>query len=108
MTISTTWSIKQCEREIATGKIYRVEAACLATDSEETITRINGEGQVQTFVELSGDVTVAYADVTESDVIGWVKAALGTDQVSVMESEAKDLLKDASATTASGLPWVTD
>ena len=111
MTISTAWSITLCNREVSTGKIVQVDAKCVATDSaeptlEDGSTALVGESVLS--VELEGDLTVPYSDVTETDVIGWVKALLGEESVSRIEQEAKDTLTKQSVTTAYGLPWVTD
>lgn len=104
MTISTTWSVSQCNREVSTGKIISADVVCKATDPDET--GVTGEANAS--VDFSGDVTIAYADVTEADVVGWAKSALGTDQVSEMESAAEDIFKAESSSNAYGLPWVTD
>ena len=111
MTISTSWSITSLNREVATGKILQVEARCLAKDSEEPTTKdgtavLQGESVV--LLELKGDLTVPYSDVTEADVIGWVKELLGEEEVSLCETEAKESLSVQSKTTAYGFPWVTD
>jgi hypothetical protein len=111
MTISTTWSIAQCNREVSTGKILEVEALCVATDSEEpTIddgkTQLTGVCSVT--VDFLGEVTIAYDDVTQDDVIGWVKSQLGEDSVAGFETAAQELLTSQSRRTSLGLPWVTD
>lgn len=104
MTISTAWSISLCNREVSTGKIISADAVCKATDPDQV--GVTGEANVS--VDLSGDVTIPYADVTEADVVGWVQSALGTEKVSELESAAEDLFKQQSTSTAYGLPWVTD
>ena len=111
MTISTTWSIAQCNREVSTGKILEVEALCVATDSEEP-TIDDGKTQLagvcSVTVDFLGEVTIAYDDVTQDDVIGWVKSQLGEDSVAGFETAAQDLLTSQSRRTSFGLPWVTD
>jgi len=104
MAITKTWTIDLTNREVSTGKIIKATAKCTAVDSEES--GVSGESIVD--VELEGDVTIAYADVTEADVVGWVKTALGTEEVARLESETEDLLQLNSSSTAYGLPWVTD
>ncbi|AXF42103.1 hypothetical protein STIP37_43 [Synechococcus T7-like phage S-TIP37] len=104
MAITNTWTIDLANREVSTGKIIQATAKCTAVDSEESA--VSGEAFID--VELDGDVTIAYADVTEADLVGWVKAALGTDEVARVESQAGESLKENSSSTAYGLPWVTD
>ena len=104
MAITNTWTIDLANREVSTGKIIQATAKCTAADTEEP--GVTGDSFVE--VELEGDVTIAYADVTEADLVGWVKAALGTDEVARIESQAGECLKENSSSTAYGLPWVTD
>jgi len=49
-----------------------------------------------------------YADVTESDVLGWVKTALG-DEVAAIEKQLQDDIEvQKNPTHSSGKPWVKD
>lgn len=111
MTISTTWAIAQCNREVSTGKILEVEALCVAKDSEEPTINDGKEelaGAHHVTVDFLGEVTIPYAEVTQDDVIGWVKSQLGEDLVAEYEALAQDLLTRRSRQTSYGLPWVTD
>ena len=47
-----------------------------------------------------GDVTTAYADLKESDVIKWVKDDLGSTKVSELEAEAT-----SGVIQNLGVPW---
>lgn len=104
MAITNTWSVELANREVSTGKIFQTTVKCTSVDSEES--GVSGEAFMD--VELDGDVTIAYADVTEADIVGWVKTAIGTDEVARFEADAEDNLKEKSTSTAYGLPWVTD
>ena len=47
-----------------------------------------------------------YADITKEDAIAWVKAALGSDKVTELESGiAVKLAEKKSPTKFSGVPW---
>ena len=52
-----------------------------------------------------GDV-IAYADITEADAIGWAKDALGSDQVTAIETSiASQITEMKTPTTAMGVSW---
>ena len=111
MTISTSWKVTLLNREVTTGKILSVEAKCVTTDSEEPT--IDGGAEVlqgvsEIIVDLDGDVTTPYEEVTEELVVGWVKEKLGEEEVSSLEALSLDSLQQESQRTAYGLPWVTD
>ena len=57
-------------------------------------------------VNLEGDVTTPYADLTEETCVGWVKAALGEEKVAeVVAALDARLEEQATPTVGSGKPW---
>ena len=53
----------------------------------------------------SGSFT-AYADITKDNAIAWAKAALGSDEVTAIETGiAAQIAKSKTPTTTSGVPW---
>jgi len=53
-----------------------------------------------------GDSFTPYADVTETEAIGWCKAALGDDQVAAYEeSVANQIALEKNPVTGTGVPW---
>jgi len=53
----------------------------------------------------SGSFT-AYADITKENAIAWAKAALGTDEVTRIETGiAAQITESKTPTTTSGVPW---
>lgn len=47
-----------------------------------------------------------YADVTEANAIAWVKASMGADEVTRVEtSVAAQITESKTPTSASGVPW---
>tara|TARA_R100001509_G_C4776491_1_gene184809 strand:+ start:198 stop:512 length:315 start_codon:yes stop_codon:yes gene_type:complete len=49
---------------------------------------------------------IAYKDVTKDNVIAWVKALLGTDEVTRIETEiATQITRSKTPTTTTGVPW---
>ena len=48
----------------------------------------------------------AYADITKDNAIAWAKAALGSDEVTKIETNIAAQISEAkSPTTTSGIPW---
>ena len=53
----------------------------------------------------SGSFT-AYADITKANAIAWAKAALGTDEVTAIETSiANQITESKTPTVSSGVPW---
>ena len=49
---------------------------------------------------------VAYADVTKDNAIAWAKAALGSDEVTAIETSiAAQITESKTPTRTSGVPW---
>ena len=49
---------------------------------------------------------IAYKDITKANAIAWAKAALGTDQVTAIETRiAAQIAESKSPTVTSGVPW---
>lgn len=92
------WKIKSLERLIETGAVTCVHFYVYLED--------NGEPYKETSVQkldLTGEVTTPYADLTETQVIGWVKDALGDEAVTAAESEMADFIPVTGK--AEGIPW---
>ena len=102
-----TWQINTLQRELADGYVSKA------------IYRVNGEDGTYSFratgeVDLpKPDTLVPYADLTESTVIGWVKARIGELNTaekgpSVAEIEAaveNGVNEQKTPTTGVGKPW---
>ena len=77
--------------------IYRVKGI----DGSEEKARATGE------VDLEKPKTlIPYKDLTESKVLEWVKAKLGTDEVNAIEKSLEDQIKLINTPVeATGKPW---
>ena len=50
--------------------------------------------------------STAYGSITEADAIAWAKAAIGSDEVTAIETGiAAQITEAKTPTTASGVPW---
>ena len=53
----------------------------------------------------SGSFT-AYADITKDNAVAWAKAAIGTDEVTAIETSiAAQITESKTPTVTSGVPW---
>lgn len=105
MAITKTWEINKLERDLSDGYvtkvIYRVKGL---SDSEEKA-RATGEVNFVKPESLPSDF-IAYDSLTSSTVLGWVTTALGSDQVTAIETKLEaDVTEAITPTTATGVPW---
>ena len=110
MAITKQWEINTLERELADGYVKKVIYRVKGIDGSEEKARATGE------VELEKPETlIPYKDLTESTVIGWVKAKLNTevdqngkavDRVALIEKWLEDEITLINTpVTATGKPW---
>ena len=100
MATTNTWKIAQLDRETTDGFVfvahYTVEA------SDETYK----SGAYGSIGFERPETLVAYADLTEEVVIGWVKDQLTAEKVTEVEAALQAQLDEQAAPTkASGTPW---
>ena len=101
MAITKAWEINTLERELADGYVKKVIYRVKGIDGSEEKARATGE------VELEKPETlIPYNKLTESTVLGWVKAKLGTDEVAAIEKNLEDQIALINTpVTAEGKPW---
>ena len=104
MAITKTWEVNTLERELADGYVKKVIYRVKGIDGSEEKARATGE------VELAKpDTLVPYKDLTESTVLGWVKAKLDADNagtVAAIEQAIENGVNEQKTpTTGVGKPW---
>ena len=101
MAITKTWEVNTLERELADGYVKKVIYRIKGIDGSEEKARVTGE------VELEKPETlIPYNKLTESTVLDWVKAKLGTDEVALIEKSLEDEIALINTpVTATGKPW---
>ena len=101
MAITKKWEVNTLERELADGYVKKAIYRVKGIDGSEEKLRATGE------VELEKPETlVPYKDLTESTVLGWVKAKLGADQVASIEKAIDDnITLQKTPTHGVGTPW---
>jgi len=100
-----TWTISSMNRDITqNGKsdvVTTIHWRASETDSDGN----TGSSYGSVSVTLGKDF-IAYADIKESDAIQWAKDALGTDEVTTIETSiANQIAEQKTPTTASGVSW---
>ena len=101
MAITKTWEVNTLERELADGYVKKVIYRVKGIDGSEEKARATGEVTLEKPKTL-----IPYKDLTESTVLGWVKAKLGTDEVARVEKWLEDEIALINTpVTAEGKPW---
>ena len=101
MAITTTWEINTLERELADGYVKKVIFRVKGMDGSEEKARATGEVNLE-----KPETLIPYKDLTESKVLEWVKAKLGTDEVTAIEKALEDEIALLNTpVTAEGKPW---
>lgn len=114
MAQTTTWKIKDMQRDTATGGVNTVYWECFVQDDTETdCTAVEG-GKLRLTPNADADDFVAYADLTEEVVLGWVYDSLIEGEETAAEARARvetnrqgKVTAQVAAKTAvsSGTPW---
>ena len=100
MATTNTWKIAQLDRETADGYVFTAHYTVEASD--ETYK----SGAYGSIGFEKPDTLVAYAELTEEVVIGWVKDQLTAEKVTEVEAALQAQLDEQAAPTkASGTPW---
>ena len=104
MAITKTWEVNTLERELADGYVKRVNYRVVGIEDSEQKSRATG------YVDLEKPETlIPYKDLTESTVLGWVKAKLNADNegaVAAIEKALEDEIALLNTpVTGTGKPW---
>ena len=100
MAITYTWTIPTVERNLADGGVTIAHWRCDAVDGDYSA---SSYGTVGFTPDAASDGFIAYDNLTEADVIGWVQ-----NSVSQADTEAALSAKieaDKTPTTSAGVPW---
>ena len=111
-----SWTIQRLSYEIGPDSeghsdvVYSVEWLLTASDGEDPPHEALWSGNTKVTWE-EGDDWIAYGDLVESDVVGWVEDDLGADKVADMKSrldgQIEDLVNPTEEST-SDMPWDED
>jgi len=110
--MAVTWNITNVEYNTDSDKGV-VHAAWSASDSEVVgsgDSAVTHEGTVSGMESYTPDASAAgykaYASLTEANILAWVKATLGSSEVTAVEAKvAAQITKSKTPPTAWGLPF---
>jgi hypothetical protein len=111
MAITTKWSVNDMTHKDSDGGVFLVYWSLTATDG--TYSAQEG-GKLQCTANPSASDYIAYADLKESDVLGWVYDSLKTGDETAAEAKARIEAErtakvqgqiDRAAANSSGVPW---
>lgn len=102
MTATAEWNIAQLERHLSDGAVYTAHWTVNLEDQGEIASAYGSVG----FSAPDPDAFTPYDELTKEQVVGWVKGALGEEQVtSTEEALANQIEQKLNPTDASGIPW---
>ena len=108
--MAVTWSVGCLDSTKTVGSLSDVVTTIhwTASDSEtvgsDTYTG-SSYGSVG-LAEADSSSFTAYASISESDAVTWAKAAIGTDEVTAIETGiAAQITEAKTPTRTSGVPW---
>ena len=104
MAITKKWEINTLERELADGYVKKVIYRVKGLDGSEEKARATGEVNLE-----KPETLIPYKDLTESTVLGWVKAKLDADMTGTVAAIEKSLEDEIALintpVTETGKPW---
>jgi hypothetical protein len=96
----TTWAIANLERETADGFVFTAHYTVTAKDDTYSAGAYGSIGFERP------ENLIPFADLTEAEVVSWVKEALGADKVAEVEAALQAQLDEQrTPTKAAGVPW---
>ena len=95
-----TWQVANMERNTADDGVVVVHWRCEGVDGDHTA---SSYGTTSHTPDPSAAGFVAYADLTEETVLGWVHGSVEKDATEAAIAAKIDAI--ANPTTASGTPW---
>ena len=108
--MAVTWSVASLDSTKTVGSLSDVVTTIHWTASDsETVGENTYTGYLYGSVGLAdadSSSFTAYGSITESDAVAWAKSAIGTDQVTAIETGiAAQITEAKTPTTTSGVPW---
>ena len=121
ITTSLTWNITDLKRHSSDGFVYEIRYSVTGVSTETvggastTFQHVmNGGYMVQDHTRTGSEI--AFSDLTETQIVNWVKAGIGSDDVatfetiipghlSAMRDGSLDFKNFDTNDTSSGLPW---
>ena len=114
MAIATTWKVSDMTHVDADGGVIKAYWTCTAlSDTTPAYSAVEGGKLICTY-DASAAGYIAYASLTEADVLGWIYDSLKEGSETAAEAKARIEANrtarvqnqiDRAATQAEGVPW---
>ena len=103
-----TWTIANLERNVADGGVLVAVWRCTETstvgEGDDAVTySASSYGTVGFTPDASADGFIAFDDLTEADVLGWVYEEV--DQAATEAALAAEIAGQKTPVTTDGVPW---
>ena len=103
-----TWTIANLERNVADGGVtvahWRVTETEVVGSGDDAVTySASSYGTVGFTPDADADGFIAFDDLTEANVLGWVHAEVDKDDIE--DALDANIAEQKTPTTASGLAW---
>ena len=117
MATTVTWSISDMKRDAATGGVKLVYWQCVAADDTHTECTATEGGKLRLEPDADAEGFVAYNDLTEETVLGWVYGSLIQGEETADEAKARiaadrtgkvEAQVARKTAEASGTPWAAE
>ena len=117
MAITTTWSVNNMTHKDSDGGVFLVYWSLIAQSDGTPSYSAQEGGKLQCTPDPSASDYIAYADLKESDVLGWVYSSLIVDDETAAEAKARIEANrtakvqgqiDRAAANSSGVPWAAE
>ena len=114
MAITTTWNVSDMRHKDSDGGVFLVYWSLTAQSDGTPSYSAQGGGKLRCTANPSASDYIAYADLTEADVLGWVYSSIIVDDETAAEAKARveseNTTKvqgqiDRAAANSSGVPW---
>tara|TARA_R100001509_G_scaffold9690_1_gene5277 strand:- start:113 stop:427 length:315 start_codon:yes stop_codon:yes gene_type:complete len=104
--MAVTWNVSSLDATKTVGSLSDVVTTvhwiATETDGEHTGYRY---GSIA-LAEAKSSSFTAYKDITKDNAVSWAKAAIGSDEVTAIETSiALQISESKSPTVSSGVPW---
>ena len=108
--MAVTWNVVSLDATKTVGSLSDVVTTVHWTASDsETVSGVEHIGSSYGSVglaEADSSSFTAYASITKDNAIEWAKAALGSDEVTRIETSISAQITESKApTTTTGVPW---
>ena len=98
--VTYTWKIGQLDRETSDGFVFTAHYTVNADNGTYTAGAYGSQGFERP------DTLVAYSELTEEIVLGWLKTALTEEKVLEVEKALEAQIEEQiQPTKAAGVPW---